>query len=145
MKKINIPEQFFGVWWKRVGITTLVVHIASYFVVVGIISGFATFLSFENYDYPDQRIVDQFINMYAPILSQICLVTFSFFGAISVARNVKDALMRNTLAMGILVVIIHFFFRWPGSINSEAITTLLILGLCFLLGLPTGDKPSARA
>lgn len=145
MKKINLPEQFFGVWWKRVGITTLIVHLASYFVVVGIISGFATFLSFEDYDYPDQRIVDQFVEIYVPIISQVCLLVFSFFGAVNVVRNVKDAPLKNSLALGILVVSIHFFFRWPGSVNSEIITTLLILGLCFLLGLPTGDNPSARA
>jgi hypothetical protein len=136
-----MPSQFSQISWVRVVLTALIVHIASFFIVMSIISGFATYLGLQDYDFPDQDIVNLFADQYAPIMGQVCLVVFTFFGARNTAKNVENAPLDNGLVVGILVGIVYLIFRGGTPINfGVLITAALIVGMGWLGARSMGKK-----
>jgi hypothetical protein len=136
-----MPSQLSQINWGRVVLTALIVHIVTFFVVMSIISGFATYLGLEDYDFPDQNLVSLFAEQYSPIMGQVCLVVFTFFGARNTAKNVENAPLDNGLVVGILVGIVYLVFRGGTPINfGVLITAALIVGMGWLGARSTGKK-----
>ena len=128
-----MPSQLSQIHWGRVVLTALIVHIVSFFVVMSVISGFATYLGLQDYDFPDQDIVNLFAEQYSPIMGQVSLVLFTFFGARNTATNVEKAPLDNGLAMGILVGVVYLIFRGGAPINfGVLVSTALIVAMGWL-------------
>ncbi|NJN79957.1 MAG: hypothetical protein HC797_05520 [Anaerolineales bacterium] len=126
-------NQLSQIIWIRVVLTTIVVFVVALITVTLIITGYAAYLGFQARGAPDVDMIDAFAEQYAPLLSSIFLILFTFFGARHAARRVEGAGQINALAVGVLSGLVHAGSNFANLLDLNALpVSILAIGAGWL-------------
>jgi len=121
-------------WW-RVTWTALTVYGASFLLVFLIVTAYASYLAFQVRGAPDQTMIQAFASQYAPWLSVISLILFTFLGTMWLARFVRTDIQFHGLVLGVIVSLVNIVFAGMGAFSlTTLITTVLVIGAGWLGG-----------
>lgn len=127
-------------WW-RVTWTALAVYGASFILVFLIVTAYASYLAFQARGAPDQTMIQQFANEYAPWLGAITIVLFTLLGARCLASFVRMNVQLHGLALGVIVALVNLIFEGVGAFSlTSLLTAVLVIGAGWL-----GGQWAARA
>ncbi len=127
-------------WW-RVLWTALVVYGASFVLVFLIVTAYASYLAFQARGAPDQTMIMEFANQYAPWLGAITLVLFTLLGARWLASFVRTDVQLHGLVLGVIVALVNLIFEGVGAFSlTSLLTAVLVIGAGWL-----GGQWAARA
>ena len=132
-----MTNQLSQIKWGRVALTALVVYVLSFLTIVIIVTVYATYLAFQMRGAPDQTMIMAFANAYAPWIGPICLILFTFLGAMHVARRVESAVQLHGIVLGALATLLNTIFS--GLDLSTLAVAILTIGAGWL-----GSKMSNR-
>jgi hypothetical protein len=136
-----ITNQFSQIRWGRVTWTALAVFALSFLIVFLTVGVYALSLAFQARGAPDQTMIQQFANRYAPWIGSITVILLTFLGVRWLARFVRAAVQFHGLVLGILISLVNLIFVGIGSFNFSALLiTILIIGSGWLGGRLTTPK-----
>ena len=128
-----MSNQFSQIKWVRVVLTTLVVFVAALLAVTLVVTVYASYLAFQARGAPDQEMINAFAAQYAPLLSSIFFILFTFLGARHAARRVKGAEQVNALAVGVLSGLVHAGSNFSDLFDLNALpVSILAIGAGWL-------------
>ena len=125
-----MSNQLLQIKWVRVIVTALVVYIVSFLAVTLIVTIYATALAFQSRGAPDQTLISAFASQYAPWIGPVCLILFTIFGAMHVARRVDSAAVQaHGITLGVIASIVNLIVTGISSFNlGLLLTTILTIG-----------------
>ena len=130
-----MTNQLSQIRWWRVTWTALTVYGASFLLVFLIVTVYAAYLAFQVRGAPDQTMIQEFANQYAPWLGVISLLLFTLLGARWLAGFVRTDVQLHGLALGLLVAFVNLIFEGTGAFSlNTLLTTILIIGAGWLGG-----------
>ena len=130
-----MTSQLSQIRWWRVMWTALTVYGASFVLVFLIVTAYASYLAFQVRGAPDQSMIQQFANQYAPWLGVISLLLFTLLGAMWLASFVRADIQLHGLVLGLLVALVNLIFEGTGAFSLNLLlTTVLIIGAGWLGG-----------
>ena len=136
-----MTNQFSQIRWWRLTWTALTVYGASFVLVFLIVTAYASYLAFQVRGAPDQSMIQEFANQYAPWLGVISLALFTLLGARWLAGFVQTDVQFHGLVLGLVVAIVNLIFEGIGAFSLISLfTTVLIIGAGWL-----GGRWAARA
>ena len=136
-----MTNQLSQIRWWRVAWTALTVYGASFLLVFLIVTAYASYLAFQVRAAPDQTMIQEFANQYAPWLGVISLVLFTFLGARWLTGFVKTDVQLHGLILGVLVAFVNLIFEGMDAFSlNSLLTTVLVVGAGWL-----GGRLAARA
>jgi hypothetical protein len=136
-----MTNQLSQIRWWRVTWTALTVYGASFLLVFLIVTTYASYLAFQVRGAPDQTMIQAFANQYAPWLSLISLILFTFLGVLWLARFIRADIQPHGLVLDVMVSLVNIVFAGMGTFSlMTLIATILVIGAGWL-----GGKLSARA
>ena len=136
-----MTNQLSQIRWWRVTWAALTVYGASFILVFLIVTAYASYLAFQVRGAPDQTMIQEFANQYAPWLGVISLVLFTLLGARWLASFVKIDLELHGLVLGVLVALVNMIFE-----GTDAFSLNSLLGTAILIGAGwLGGRWAARA
>ncbi len=130
-----MSNQLSQIKWVRVAITTIVVFVAALVAVTLVVTAYATYLGFQARGAPDPEMINDFANRYAPWLSSVFFILFTYLGGRHAARRVPDAAQVNALAVGVLGGLVHAGSNFTNLFDLNALpVSLLAAGAGWLAG-----------
>ncbi len=130
-----MSNQLSQVKWVRVVITTIIVFVVALLAVTLIVTLYASYLAFQARGAPDQEMINAFAAKYAPWLSSIFFILFTFLGARHAAYRVGDAAQVNALAVGVLSGLVHAGSNFSDLFDLNALpVSMLAIGAGWLAG-----------
>jgi hypothetical protein len=135
-----MTNQLSQIRWWRVLWTALAVYGAGLVLVFLIITIYAGYLGFQARGMPDQTMIQEFANQYAPWLGVFSLMLFTLLGARWLASFVRTDVELHGLVLGVLVALVNLIFEGMGAFSlSSLLITVLIVGAGWL-----GSRLSAQ-
>jgi hypothetical protein len=135
-----MTNQLSQIRWWRVLWTALAVYGAGLVLVFLIITIYAGYLGFQVRGMPDQTMIQEFANQYAPWLGVFSLMLFTLLGARWLAGFVRTNVELHGLVLGVLVALVNLIFEGMGAFSlSSLLITVLIVGAGWL-----GSRLSAQ-
>jgi hypothetical protein len=136
-----MTNQLSQIRWGRVTWTALTVYGTSFLLVFLIVAVYAFYLAFQVRGAPDQTMIQEFANQYAPWIGSISLILFTFLGGMWLARFVRTSVELHGLVLGIIVSLVNIIFAGARSFSLEALAiTILIIAGGWLGGRLTSPK-----
>jgi hypothetical protein len=136
-----MTNQLLQIRWWRVTWTALIVYGATFILVFLIVTAYASYLAFQVRGAPDQTMIQEFANQYAPWLGVISLVLSTLLGARWLTGFVKLDLQLHGLVLGVLVALVNMIFEGTDAFSLNSLLgTALIIGAGWL-----GCRWAARA
>jgi hypothetical protein len=136
-----MTNQLSQIRWWRVTWTALAVYGASFILVFLIVTAYASYLAFQVRGAPDQTMIQQFANQYAPWLGAITIVLFTLWGARWLASFVRADVQLHGLVLGVIVALVNLIFEGVGAFSlTSLLTAVLVIGAGWL-----GGRWAARA
>jgi len=130
-----MTNQLSQIRWWRVTWTALAVYGASFILVFLIVTAYASYLAFQVRGAPDQTMIQQFANQYAPWLGAITIVLFTLWGARWLASFVRADVQLHGLVLGVIVALVNLIFEGVGAFSLTALlTAVLVIGAGWLGG-----------
>jgi hypothetical protein len=129
-----MTNQLSQIRWGRVTWTALTIYGVSFLIVFLIVTAYAFYLAFQARGAPDQTMIQEFADQYAPSLGTMSLILFTFLGALWLARFVRTGLQLHGLVLGILVSLVNILFDFGSLGLNTLIATLLVIGSGWLGG-----------
>ena|SRR5687767_11439696 len=130
-----MTNQLSQIRWWRVTWTALTVYGASFILVFLIVTAYASYLAFQVRGAPDQTMIQQFANQYAPWLGAITIVLFTLWGARWLASFVRADVQLHGLVLGVIVALVNLIFEGVGAFSLTALlTAVLVIGAGWLGG-----------
>ena len=125
-----MTAQFSQIRWGRVILTTVVVYILSFLTIFAIVTGYATYLALQARGAPDQTMISEFANQYAPWIGPISLILFAALGAMWMARRLETAIPLHGAILGALASLVNVIF--DGLSLNALVTTILTIAAGWL-------------
>ena len=136
-----MANQLSQIRWWRITWTALAVYGASFIIVFLIVTAYASYLAFQVRGAPDQTMIQQFANQYAPWLGAITVVLFTLLGARWLASFVRMDVQLHGLVLGVIVALVNLIFEGVGAFSlTSLLTAVLVIGAGWL-----GCQWAARA
>jgi hypothetical protein len=136
-----MTNQLSQIRWWRVTWTALAVYGASFILVFLIVTAYASYLAFQVRGAPDQTMIQQFANQYAPWFGAITIVLFTLWGARWLASFVRADVQLHGLVLGVIVALVNLIFEGVGAFSlTSLLTAVLVIGAGWL-----GGRWAARA
>jgi hypothetical protein len=128
-----MTNQLSQIRWWRLTWTALTVYGASFVLIFLIVTAYASYLAFQVRGAPDQAMIQEFANQYAPWLGVISLALFTLLGARWLASFVRIEVQLHGLVLGLVVALVNLIFEGMGAFSLiSLLTTALVVGAGWL-------------